>query len=152
MLWKKVLWDGLFSCFTTISSFWGHPMCALSFFKGKLIYWFITTLPWAVTKVERVRDMDVGKRIKYGSLDFGYKWDMVPRTLLLNGGAKAGAPCADGRDPRGKEVRQMNGEESRLDYLSTVPCELYVHVNHLGTCRFWVSSSESWESACLTSS
>lgn len=124
-------------------------MHALSFFMGKLIYWLITTLPWAVTKE---RDMDVGKRIEYGSLDFGDKWDMVPRSLLLNGGAKAGARRADGRGPRGKEVRQMNSEENRLGYPSTVACELSVCVNHLGTRRFRVSGSECRGSVCLTSS
>ena len=50
----------------------------------------------------------MGRRIEYGSLGFGYKGDVVPRFLLLNGGAKVSALGEDGRDPRGKEVRQMN--------------------------------------------
>ena len=77
---------------------------------------------------------------------------MVPRSLLLNGGAKVGARRADGRGPRGKEVRQMNSEENRLGYPSTVACELSVRVNHLGTRRVRVSGSECGGSACLTSS
>lgn len=67
----------------------------------------------------------------------------MPRTLLPNGGAKASSPCADSRDPRGKEVRQKNSEENGSGYVSTLPCELHVHMNHLGTCRFQVSRSES---------
>lgn len=34
--------------------------------------------------------------------------DMEPRLLLLNGRAKVSAPVEDGRDLRGKQVRQLN--------------------------------------------
>ena len=41
--------------------------------------------------------------------------------LLLNGGSQEGTPCEDGKDHRGKEVRQVYSEEDDLCYLSTVP-------------------------------
>lgn len=49
---------------------------------------------------------------------------MVPRTLPLNGGAKEGAPCEDSRDPRRKEVKQVDSEENELGYLNMMPLEL----------------------------
>lgn len=36
------------------------------------------------------RDVDMGGRIEYWSLGFGYKCDVVPRLLPMNGGAKEG--------------------------------------------------------------
>lgn len=53
----------------------------------------------------------------------------MPRVLLLKGGAKEGAPCEDGRDPRGKEVSRCTVKRMSWVILVQCPSNFNVHVN-----------------------